>query len=602
METIAQARFIVCKARSLAAALVSCWALLGCNGGPDTGSASRPSAAAQPATPTGEDSAAPAAAGASAQRAERRPNIVLIVADDLGYSDLGVYGSEIPTPNIDSLANAGMMLTQFYASMTCSPTRSMLFSGTDNHVAGLGVMGAAQNPAQQGQPGYEGYLNFRVASLANLLRDAGYRTYMTGKWHLGAEVENGPAARGFDRSFVSIDGASHLGGLSWNGPGLAPYRDGEELVTVGDDFYTTRFYTERMIEYIERDRAGSDDSTGEADALRGGDDGPFFAYLAYTAPHWPLQAPRESIARFESWYDEGYEALYQRRLERAKALGLAPPDFDGIPPIAGQPRWDELDAEQRRIEARKMEIYAAMVSDLDTYIGRFVDYLDAIGELDNTFVFFMSDNGPEALRRDLSPLLSRWVETCCDNSYQNLGAGDSYVMYGPNWARAGSAPFRGAKATAWEGGIHVPAFARFPGVVPEGARSDAFATVMDLLPTFLALGGAEHPGDSYRGRPVAPIRGKSLLPMLTGRADAAHEPDYYVGWELYGHRAVRQGDWRIVWDPSEGDSAAWHLFNLAEDPGEQTELRDAEPERLEAMRLLWDRYQRDSGVILAEPG
>src|SRR5690606_15146709 len=183
----------------------------------------------------------------------------------------------IPTPNIDALARGGTMLTQFYTSMTCSPTRSMLFSGTDNHVAGLGVMGRATNPAQRGQPGYEGYLNERVVSLAELLRDAGYRTYMTGKWHLGAEVENGPAARGFDRSFVSIDGAAHLGGLSWNGPGLAPYRDGEALVTVGDDFYSTRFYTERMIDYIEEGRA----SDGDA---------PFFAYLAYTAPHWPLQA------------------------------------------------------------------------------------------------------------------------------------------------------------------------------------------------------------------------------------------------------------------------------------------------------------------------
>src|SRR5690606_6732126 len=235
-----------------------------------------------------------------------------IVADDLGYSDLGVFGGEIPTPNIDALANAGMMLTQFYSNMTCSPTRAMLLSGADSHVAGLGVMGAATNPAQRGQPGYEGYLNSRVTSVAELLRGAGYRTYMTGKWHLGAQAENGPAARGFDRSFVSIDGAAHLGGLSWNGPGLAPYRDGEELVTVGDDFYSTRFYTDRMIEYIDAGRAAA------------GDDAPFFAYLAYTAPHWPLQAPPESIARFAGWYDDGWEALYQRRLERAKALGLAP--------------------------------------------------------------------------------------------------------------------------------------------------------------------------------------------------------------------------------------------------------------------------------------
>jgi arylsulfatase A-like enzyme len=601
----------VIKIQTPATILVSCLLLVGCNGDPGTDTRSEADTRVQQDPPAAGSSAAaqPAAAGRSSAQRIAPPNIVLIVADDLGYSDLGVYGGEIPTPNIDAIANAGLLLTQFYTSMTCSPTRAMLMSGTDNHVAGLGVMGpAAANPAQRGQPGYEGYLNFRVASLASLLRDAGYTTYMTGKWHLGADVENGPAARGFDRSFVSIDGAAHLGGLSWNGPGLAPYRDGEELVTVGDDFYTTRFYTERMIEYIESGRgAGGDTGSGAGDSGSGavgagdGESGsPFFAYLAYTAPHWPLQAPRESIAKFEGWYDDGWEALYQRRLSRAKELGFAPPDFEGIPPIEGQPRWEDLSAEEQRIESRKMEIYAAMVSDLDDYVGRFIEYLDSIGELDNTFIFFMSDNGPEGLRRDLAPPLSRWVETCCDNSYENLGAGDSYVMYGPNWARAGSVPFRSAKATAWDGGIHVPAFARFPGIVPEGTRSDAFSTVMDVLPTFVALADGELPGDTYRGRPVEPIRGKSLLPVLTGQAASVHEDDYHVGWELYGHRAVRQGEWKIVFDPRERDTAAWRLFNLADDPGEQNDLRDSEPERFAAMQQLWERYRRDSGVILGQ--
>ena len=519
------------------------------------------------------------------RNADERPNIVLIVADDLGYSDLGVFGSEIPTPNLDALASAGMMLTQFYSNMTCSPTRAMLLSGADSHVAGLGVMGAATNPAQRGQPGYEGYLNFRVASLADLLRDAGYRTYMTGKWHLGTEVETSPAARGFDRSFVSLDGAAHLGGLSWNGPGLAPYRDGEELVNVGDDFYTTRFYTERMIEYIESDRA---------------EGAPFFAYLAYTAPHWPLQAPPESIAKFAGWYDEGYEALYRDRLERARELGLVPEDFAGIPPIDGQPRWEELTDEERRIEARKMEIYAAMVSDLDEYVGRFVAYLESIGELDDTFIFFMSDNGPEGLRRDLSAPLSNWVAECCDNSYENLGDGDSYVMYGPNWARAGAVPFRDAKASGFEGGIRVPAFATWPGVVPAGVRSDAFGTVMDVLPTLLELAGTSHPGESYRSEPVVPPRGASMLPLLRGEADTVHEPDYWAGWELFGHRAVRRGDFKIVWDPRDGDDAAWKLFNLAEDPGEQNDLAATEPDRLLELRALWDQYVRENGVILVE--
>ena len=204
---------------------------------------------------------------------DNRPNIVYILADDLGYADLGTFGSEIPTPNLDMLASQGMLLTDFHTSLTCSPTRSMLMSGADNHVAGLGVMGRSNREDQRDAPGYEAYLNFRVASLADLMTDAGYNTYMTGKWHLGNDVETGPRARGFKKSFVSLSGAAHLGGLSWNGPGLAPYRDGEEIVNIeDDDFYTTEFYTQRMIEYIEEDRE---------------DGKPFFAWLAYTAPHWP---------------------------------------------------------------------------------------------------------------------------------------------------------------------------------------------------------------------------------------------------------------------------------------------------------------------------
>ncbi len=510
-----------------------------------------------------------------------RPNILLIVADDLGYADLSIFGSEIPTPNIDALARQGVLLTNFYANLACSPTRAMLMSGTDNHLAGLGVMGAPTDPAQQGQPGYEGYLNFRVASLANLMKDAGYHTYMTGKWHLGETVETGPRARGFEQSFISIDGASHLGGLSWDGPGLAPYRDGEELVTVGEDFYTTRFYTNRMIDYIESGRA---------------DEKPFFAYLAYTAPHWPLQAPRESIEKFAGHYDDGYEALYQRRFENMKALGFIPEDAPGLPPVEGQPAWDELTPDQQRVEARKMEIYAAMVSDLDAYIGEVVGYLKSIGEYENTFVFFMSDNGPEALRRDLDAPLSEWVAECCDNSYENLGDGDSYVMYGPNWARASSTAFYRAKGTGFEGGIHVPAFASFPEHIEGGVRSDRFTTVMDLMPTFLDLAGTDHPGETYEGRPVLPMQGRSLLPSLTDPDGKPRGASDYVGWELYDHRAIVQGDWKLVWDASADKEEGWLLFNLADDPQEQNDLSDAEPQRLKAMTALWEDYHAQNGL------
>jgi arylsulfatase len=525
----------------------------------------------------------PSSEPSASTEAPRRPNILFILADDLGYSDLSVFGSEIPTPNLDALARSGMLLTDFYAGMTCAPTRAMLMSGTDHHLAGMGVQGRPSREDQRDQPGYEGYLNFRVASLADLMTDAGYNTYMTGKWHLGETVEQGPRARGFKRSFVSLDGAAHLGGWDWRGPQPARYRDGEEMVAVGDDFYTTRFYTERMIEYLEQDRA---------------DGKPFFAYLAYTAPHWPLQAPDESIARFKGAYDAGYEALYASRFARMKELGLVRADAEPIDDARFRPRWSELSLEEQAFEARRMEIYAAMVSDLDRYVGEVVAYLERSGELDDTFILFMSDNGAEASRRDLAPPIRDLIGTAYDHSLENLGRANTYVMYGANWASVSGTPHFRHKATGFEGGVRVPAFAHFPRLIAPGTRSDGIGTVMDLLPTFLALAGAEHPGTSYRGLPVLPVKGVSLLPMLTGEAAEVHPAEIVFGWELLGQRSVRQGDWKIVWDQRlPAEQRRWQLFDLAGDPFEQHDLSASNPDALKRMIALWDRYEQENGVI-----
>jgi len=520
--------------------------------------------------------------GADAQ-AERRPNILFILADDLGYADIGAFGGEIPTPNLDALARGGMMLTSFYTGMACSPTRAMFMSGIDNHLSGLGVMGAPRRDEHKGQPGYVGYLNFQVASLARLLADAGYDTYMTGKWHLGNDVETGPRARGFKRAFVSLDGAAHLGPWDWRGPQPARYRDGDEIVHVDDDFYSTRFYTEKMIEYIEQDR---------------GNGRPFFAWLAYTAPHWPLQAPPESIARFEGRYDDGYEALYARRFARQKALGLVAEDAEPIDDARFAPRWSELSADERRVEARRMEIYAAMVSDLDAYVGRIIDYLEAIGEYENTFIVFASDNGPEPSRMDLTPTIQERVGHEYDHSLENLGSATSYVNYGRNWASVSASPFNRHKATGFEGGIRVPAFVHWPRGVPSGERRDEVVTIMDLLPTFLDLAGRELPESPYRGRDVLPPRGTSLLPLVSGRVERLRPADHVFGWELHGHRAVRRGDWKLVWDQAlPEDRRRWQLFDLAADPFEQNDLAAARPERLADMLEAWSRYVAESGVI-----
>lgn len=520
---------------------------------------------------------------ANAENSEdKRPNIVFILADDLGYADLGAFGSEIPTPNLDELAHEGMMLTDFHTQMTCSPTRAMFMAGMDSHRAGLGVMGAPTREDQQGQPGYEGYLNFNIASLADLMSDAGYNTYMTGKWHIGYDEDNGPHARGFKHSFISLDGAAHLGGWDWRGPQPAGYRDDNELVQVGDDFYTTRFYTERMIEYIEQDR----------------DEGkPFFAWLAYTAPHWPLQAPKESIARFRGQYDEGWEVLYERRFRNMQRLGLIPEDTGMPDESMWSQRWDDLSDEEKAYAARRMEIYAAMVSDLDTYIGEFLDYLESIGELDNTFIVFMSDNGAESTRRELVPPISDHIGKEYDHSLDNLGAANTYVMYGRDWATASTVASRRHKATAFEGGIRVPAFAWYPSMIEGGRHSDAFGTIMDLMPTFLELAETKHPGTHYRGEEVLQPQGRSLLPLLNGESARIHPEDTYVGWELFGHRGVRQGDWKIVWDAAVGDNAQWLLFNVEEDRLAQYNLAEEEPEKLAEMVELWDRYADENGVI-----
>lgn len=521
---------------------------------------------------------------------EPRPNILLIVADDLAYTDLGVYGGEIGTPNLDALAGEGVLFTDFYAASTCSPTRAMLLTGTDNHLAGLGTMTGDHVGDQLGAPGYETYLNFRVATLAELLQDAGYHTYLSGKWHLGVEDHVAPAARGFERSFALLQG----GGGHFDDMGLfsadarAEYRDDGRPVDLPEDFYSTRFYAERMVEYIDAHH---------------GDGKPFFGYLSFTAPHWPLQAPDTSIARFRGRYDDGYDALYAARLAKLKQLGLIAEDVEPHPGLADEPAWDDLTDEQRRVEARTMEIYAAMVHDLDTYVGRVLDHLKALGEYENTFIFFMSDNGAEGHNlQNTWPYLRDWIAACCDNSYDNMGRANSYLDYGPNWARAGIGPFRMYKGFANEGGIRVPAIVRFGGHIAPGTVHRGMVTVQDVMPTLLELAGASHPAETggiYKGRTVLPMQGRSMGPMLRGEAASVHGDEPVMGWELFGRRAIRKGDWKLVWTTAPYGPSDWELFHLADDPGETRDLSAAHPERKQALLELWEAYVTKNGVVIS---
>lgn len=522
------------------------------------------------------------------------PNVLFIVADDLGYTDLGIYGSEIETPNLDQLARNGVMFSNFYTAPTCSPTRAMLLSGVDNHPAGMGSMYREIAPNQVGKRGYEEHLHTRVATIAELLGDAGYHTYMTGKWHLGYRDDNSPAARGFERSFASLaGGAGHFDMLPMVGPGKAPYREDRDMVDeLPEDFYTTRFFTRKMIDYIDSNRE---------------DGRPFFGYLGYTAVHWPLQAPVESTAKFRGRYDDGYDVLHARRVARLKELGLVPETIEAYPRLEEEPAWSDLTAEQQKREARLMEIYAAMVSDIDIYVGELVAYLKSVDEFDNTFIVFLSDNGAEGHPLGTSiGAVARWLEVCCDNSYENMGNRDSFLWYGASWARASVGPWRMFKGFTSEGGIRSPAFIHYPEF-SEAQVNDKLVTVKDVMPTVLDLVGAAHPGTTYKGREVVPMSGKSMLPMLRGESDVTHEPDEAIGWELFGKTAIRQGDWKIIQEPDDefwttrdpvAEAYQWKLFNIAEDPSELNDVSAQNPGKLQEMIRLWGEYEERNGVII----
>ena len=537
-----------------------------------------------------------ACSGPGSGSAGSRPNVLLIVVDDMAFNDLSLFGSEIRTPNIDTLAREGVFLTNFHVAPNCSPTRAMLFSGTDSHNAGLGNMAEDLSPNQKGNPGYEGYLNFQVAALSELFLEAGYNTYMTGKWHLGLTQETSPAARGFEKSYAILQGG---GGAFANmlpivGPGKALYRENDaELEELPEGFYSTRFYTERMQEYI-----GADLDDGK----------PFFAYLAYTSPHWPLQAPQESIARYKGVYDAGYDALLDKRLQNLKDLGLVDADVEPFPRLLDERPWDELSPAEQRYQAKIMEIYAAMVDDVDVYVGRIIDYLKDIGEYENTVIFFMSDNGPEGHAMQHSfPELVVWADQCCDNSYENIGNADSYVWLGPNWGRTGNTPLRMFKGYPSQGGVRAPAFFHYPRAMRAAAVTDSVITVKDIMPTLLELAGVEHPGaGTFQGREVLAMQGRSAVPVLTGERDSIREPGDFMGWELFGKQAIRQGDWKILYVPSIPSRdvrlpvlkpGQWQLYNLAEDPAEMNDLAASNPAKLREMLALWEQYTMENNFI-----
>ncbi|WP_437527094.1 arylsulfatase [Sorangium sp. So ce726] len=521
------------------------------------------------------------------------PNIVTIVADDLGFSDLGAFGGEISTPNLDTLAAEGRILTGHRSGSLCAPTRAMLVSGTDSHSVGLGRMGGGTGP-QAGQPGYEGYLTDNALSVAEILRDAGYHTYIAGKWHLGDTEDQSPPARGFEKSYVLLPGVATFFNEFADTPTTAQaqlYREDGVYTQPPRDFYATEFYTDKLIQYIESNRT---------------DDKPFFAFATYTTPHWPLQAPPEYIDRYRGRYDAGYDVIRERRLERLKSRGVIPRSFTPNPRLpsgdSNPKTWEELTPEERTYEARRMEIYAAMVENLDANIGRLIQYLKRVGEYENTFIFFQSDNGAEGGNREGFAATDPSRSGAVVNTLENLGRPGSYIGVGPRWAEVSATPFRLWKSYTTEGGIAVPAIARLPGQHQARPQFDGTTHVIDFLPTVLDLAGLPDPGRAYKGREVEPISGHSLLPVLEDRATGLRAPGETLIWEHGNHRYVIRDNWKLLWlsAPYGPTPRAWSLFDLATDRGEINDVSAAHPDVAAELAAAWAQYATARGVILNE--
>lgn len=525
-----------------------------------------------------------------------RPNVLLVVADDMGYTDIAPFGGEINTPNLQMLANNGLRLSRFYAGMTCSPSRAMLMSGSTSHVAGLGNMIETVTDNQLGKPGYEGYLSKRVLSLAELLQGSGYNTYMAGKWHLGNQYDQSPRARGFDRSFSFIyGGGSHFNdmiGPDAHRPRLRYREDGEFIDGLLKGYYSTKNFTDKMLEYI-----GSHANDGK----------PFFGYLAYTAPHWPLQVPAQDRGLYKGRYDQGYDVFRTSRFERLKALGLVPADMQLPPRPTHIPAWDTLSPEQQAIQTADMEIYAAMVDYMDRSIGRITDYLKEEGLYDNTIIFFMSDNGAEAWSTDTGPKALKEYAKTFDNQLQNRGGKNSFVFYGPGWANVGEVPFRQHKGTTAEGGIRVPALVSWPKMNTKlkGSVNGNVVSIQDVLPTIMELTGSTHPGTNIEGRNVLLPTGRSFAPLLLGgdalsKAVTARVKQNIFTTEIWGRRGIVMGDWKGVYMAPPLGTGEWELFNVSQDIAEQHDLAKSHPQILARIQSTWADYARDNGVILPE--
>lgn len=533
---------------------------------------------------------------ASADAAQ--PNIILIMSDDMGFSDLGCYGGEIQTPNLDRLAKDGVRMSQFYNAGRCCPTRASLLTGLYPHQAGIGHM-----MEDRGQEGYRGDLNGRCVTIAEVLKPAGYRTYAVGKWHVTKHAVpkgpkfNWPLHRGFDRFYGTITGAGSFydpGTLTRDDTMISPFADPEYQP---QQYYYTNAITDHAVRFIDEHASAQKDK-------------PFFLYMAYTAAHWPMHALPEDVAKYHGKYDAGYESVRQARLLRMRQMGLIAKNAEAAPTVG---HWTEV--KDPAWEARCMEVYAAMIDRMDQGIGRVVGTLDKQGLLENTLILFLQDNGgcqeaigrqakppafnektfpviaQDAIRLDAIPKQTRDGQPVKQGQGIMPGGANDYIAYGEAWANVSNTPHREYKHFVHEGGISTPLIAHWPIGIPaaqQGKIETQPGHLIDLMATCVAVAGAKYPAE-FKKQTIQPMEGVSLLPALEGRSQSTRS----IFWEHEGNRAHRAGPWKLV----AKENKPWELYHIDQDRAELHDLAAAEPERVSAMAAAWDTWAARAQVL-----
>ncbi len=515
-------------------------------------------------------------ASAQVDRDTTRPNFLVVLIDDAAFMDLSAYGGEARTPHIDALAARGSLFTNYHTSPLCAPTRAMLLTGLDNHLTGVATIPEVLPPEHVGQPGYSMRLEPGVTTVASRLSQAGYRTYMAGKWHLGHGEGDLPSDHGFDRTFI-LDAS---GADNWEQRAYMPYYATADWFEDGaparlpDDFYSSEFLVDQIMGYLE-DSESSDD--------------PFFAYLAFQAIHIPIQAPREFTEHYRALYQMGWDELRVARWERARAMGFIPDDA-ALGDMPGDVRpWDSLTDEERALYAESMAVNAGMLEAMDHHLGRLIDYLEANGTLENTIIILASDNGPEPNHPVGMRGFGLWMAM---NGYsqdlETLGERGTYAFIGTEWALAAASPFNLFKFYASEGGLRAPFIIAGPGV-SQGVRVDTPAYVTDITPTMLDFGGVAAPADQFTGR--------SLRAVLAGEAASAYGADDSVGMEVSGNAALYRGSWKLARNLPPWGDGTWHLYDLSLDPGETNNIAGDHPEILASLRADYESYATANGVL-----